>query len=99
MLIDNEVSTADIDSLTKKLTEFASTLSAKEANALAGVLELAGKMYEGTKPPVTKKKLPLTRETIRELHLWDRLLETQGHSLWTCDRPQIPGGDVINPNK
>jgi hypothetical protein len=92
------ITAADIDSLTKKLADFAATLGDKEQFVLMGVLELAGKMYEGTAGKgAPKKTLPLVRETIRELNVWDRLIETQGWSLWTCDRPPRPGDDVINP--
>lgn len=98
LLPDDAISDADIDSLSAKLGEFASGLDEKEQFILKGLLELAGKMYEGTSPKFTMKKtLPLVRETIRELNVWDRLLETQGHSLWTCDRPPVLGEDVINP--
>jgi hypothetical protein len=94
----NEITSADVDNLTKKLTEFSTTLNEKEQKALMGVLELAGKMYEGTGTrPATKRKLPLVRETIRNLNVWDRLLETQGWSLWTCDKPVLPGEEVTNP--
>jgi hypothetical protein len=95
-----QITSSDVENLTKKLSEFATTLDQKEQVVLMGVLEMAGKMYEGTgtRPP-TKKTLPLVRETIRDLHVWDRLLETQGHSLWTCDRPQKPGEEVINPTR
>jgi hypothetical protein len=94
----SQISPSDVESLTKKLTEFSSTLSEKEQTVLMGVLELAGKMYEGMDvTPGTKRKLPLVRESIRELNVWHRLLETQGWSLWTCDRPQRPGEEVINP--
>jgi hypothetical protein len=93
----SQITSVDVDNLTKKLTEFAGTLGEKEKTILMGVLELAGKMYEGTGArPATKRKLPLVRETIRELNVWDRLIETQGWSLWTC--PASPVGDeVINP--
>src|SRR5918992_243389 len=92
----SQITSSDVDNLTKKLTEFSATLSEKEQTVLMGVLELAGKMYEGMGvTPTTKKKLPLKRETIRELNVWDRLLETQGWSLWTCDRPLDPGEDVV----
>jgi hypothetical protein len=74
-------------------------LNEKEKSLLAGVFELAGKMYEGTHPPSSeKRKLSLTRETVRELHVWERLIETQGYSLWTCDRPN-PFDQVILPLK
>jgi hypothetical protein len=93
-----QITSADVDNLTKKLTEFAATLGEKEQTVLMGVLELAGKMYEGTGTrPATKRKLPLVRETIRELNVWNRLLETQGWSLWTCDKPPVLGDEVINP--
>lgn len=96
----DQITVADVDNLTKKLTEFAGTLGEKEQTVLMGVLELAGKMYEGTgTAPASKRKLPLVRERIRELNVWDRLLETQGWSLWTCDRPSVPGEEVINPTK
>jgi len=94
-----QVTLADVDNLTKKLSEFASTLNESERKVLAGALELAGKMYEGTGSPSPKKTLSLTRESVRDLNLWERLLETQGHSLWTCDRPPILGDDIINPSK
>ena len=94
-----QITSADVDNLTKKLSEFAATLGEKEQLVLMGVLELAGKMYEGTATKsAPKRKLPLVRETIRDLNVWDRLLETQGWSLWTCDKPQLPGEQVINPN-
>ncbi|AKJ29649.1 hypothetical protein [Caldimonas brevitalea] len=88
----------DVTRLTEKLSQWAaSSLSLQEQTLLAGVLELAGKMYEGTTSADGKRKLPLTRETVRDLNLWERLIETQGHSLWTCDRPPVFGEDVINP--
>jgi hypothetical protein len=95
----DRITSSDIRNLTKKLTEFAATLSENEQHVLMGVLELAGKMYEGTgAKPAPKRQLPLVRERIRELNVWDRLIETQGWSLWTCDRPPILGDDVIiNP--
>ncbi|WP_326913000.1 hypothetical protein [Rhizobium johnstonii] len=78
----------DVKRLTERLINWAnSNLDDKEKRLLAGVLELAGKMYEGTQPRTGKKTLPLKRESIRDLQVWDRLLETQGHSLWTCDKP------------
>lgn len=92
------ITSADVDNLTSKLTEFAATLGEKEQTVLMGVLELAGKMYEGTGTrPSTKKKLSLVRETIRELNVWDRMIESQGWSLWTCDKPAVLGDEVINP--
>jgi len=75
-----QITPADVDSLTRKLSEFAATLGEKEQRVLQGVLELAGKMYEGTAPrpaASTKQTLPLVRETIRDLNVWNRLLETQ----------------------
>lgn len=39
-------------------------------------------------PPV-RRKLKLRRETVR--NLTEDLLSSQGHSLWTCDRPAMPG--------
>lgn len=95
----DKISRADVDSLTRKLSEFAGTLNEKEKTALSGVLELAGKMYEGTDTKAGRKKLTLEREVVRDLNVWDRLIETQGWSLWTCDRPAIPGEEVINPSK
>ncbi|WEX74764.1 hypothetical protein PYH37_000035 [Sinorhizobium numidicum] len=78
----------DVKRLTERLSSWASTnLDEREQLLLAGVLELAGKMYEGTQSPSGKRTLPLKRESIRDLQVWDRLLETQGHSLWTCDKP------------
>ena len=86
----------DVASLTSKLTDWArSSLNPQEQTALAGVLELAGKMYEGTG---RKKTLPLSREAVRDLNVWERLIETQGHSLWTCDKPPIFREDVVNPS-
>jgi hypothetical protein len=94
----NQITSSDVDNVKKKLTEFSATLNEKEQTVLMGVLELAGKMYEGMGvTPATKRKLPLVRETIRELNVWDRLLESQGWSLWTCDRPQMPGEEIIDP--
>jgi hypothetical protein len=94
------ITATDVDNLTRKLHEFAQTLGEKEQRVLLGVLELAGKMYEGTGAgPARKPTLPLVRETIRELNVWDRLIETQGHSLWTCDKPPVLGEDVINPQR
>lgn len=99
---------ADIDRLATKLSRFAEELDPPEQRALAGLIELAGKMYEGTgavaestaPTAVTSPAiLPLKREILRELNVWKRLLETQGHSLWTCDRPVRPGEEVINPLK
>ena len=93
-----QITSDDLDALTKKLSEFAATLSEKEQHVLMGVLELAGKMSEGTNPTRTAKKtLTLERENIRELNIWQRLLETQEISLWTCNQPDKPGGPVINP--
>jgi hypothetical protein len=99
MLRGNEkITRADVDGLTRKLSEFAETLSDKEKKTLSGVLELAGKMYEGTGSKVTPRKLSLEREVVRDLNVWDRLIETQGHSLWTCPRPPDLGDEVIiNP--
>ena len=113
---------ADVDRLVAKLSHFAEGLDPPERRALAGLIELAGKMYEGTRAPaaatgasaataaatssapgaakavaVAPAVLPLKREVLRELNVWNRLLETQGHSLWTCDRPIKPGEEVINP--
>jgi hypothetical protein len=34
---------------------------------------------------VAKKRLVLERETIRSLNVWDRLLQIEAHSLWTCN--------------
>ena len=94
----SSITKGDVDNLTRKLTEFARTLDEKEQTVLIGVLELAGKMYEGTGArPQARPTLPLVRETIRELNVWDRLIETQGHSLWTCDKPPVLGEEVINP--
>lgn len=95
----SQITSSDVDNVKKKLTEFSATLSEKEQTVLMGVLELAGKMYEGTGvTPGTKRKLPLVREKIRELNVWDRLLETRGWSLWTCDLLPDPGEEVvINP--
>ena len=91
---------ADVDRLVAKLSRFAEDLEPGEQRALAGLIELAGKMYEGTgaSQPVAAV-LPLKREILRELNVWNRLLETQGHSLWTCERPIRPGDEVINPQR
>jgi hypothetical protein len=92
------ITSEDLDALTKKLSEFAATLGEKEQHVLMGVLELAGKASEDTSQTRTPKKtLNLRRENIRELNVWQRLLETQEISLWTCNRPDKPGDPVINP--
>jgi hypothetical protein len=80
------ITPGDIDHLTKKLYEFAEVLDDKEKKILMGVLELASKWPEGmVSQKMGKKTLPLVRETIRDLKIWDRLLETQAYSLWTCN--------------
>lgn len=39
--------------------------------------------------PAVRRKLKLRRETVQ--NLTEDLLSSQGHSLWTCDRPAKPG--------
>jgi hypothetical protein len=96
-MAEDLITAADIDHVTKKLYEFATVLNDKEKKILLGVLELASKWPEGmVSQKVGKKTLPLVRETIRDLKIWDRLLETQGHSLWTCNGLPAPR-EGINP--
>ncbi|WP_426191488.1 hypothetical protein [Massilia sp. DWR3-1-1] len=44
---------------------------------------------------VPKKRLLLERETIRSLNVWDRLLQVEAHSLWTCNgAPRRPSEEL-----
>jgi hypothetical protein len=101
-----QVTQADVDALAAKLNELGTKLNDKEATVLMGVLSLADKSLGAKTAPdacageageAKKKKLVLERETIRNLNVWERLLATQGHSLWTCNGLPDPLGPIVNP--
>jgi hypothetical protein len=92
-----EITPPEIDNLTKKLEEFGATLNDKENTILMGILELAGKsLLDVDGNQTAKKKLTLVRENIRDLNVWDLLLDVRAHSLWACPDLEL-GEDVINP--